>query len=70
MDKLRSGVEEVRHTLQERLTQWGEYEDGFERLLVWLGEAEGTLKAYSHVNTLEEKETQRTKYQVRGSDFT
>jgi len=63
-DKLKSGIEEVRHTLQERLQQWNEYEDGFERLLAWLGEAEGTLKAYGNCNTLEEKEEQHTKYQV------
>lgn len=57
-------MEEVRHTLQERLLQWGEYEDGFERLLVWLAEAEGSLKTYSHCDTLEEKEAQKQKYQV------
>lgn len=55
----------MRHTLQERLQQWGEYEDGFERLLCWLGEAEGTLKAYALCNKLDEKEAQMGKYQVR-----
>jgi nesprin-1 len=63
-DKLKSGIEEVRHTLQERLQQWNEYEDGFERLLAWLSEAEGTLKTYGNCNTLEEKEEQHAKYQV------
>ncbi|ODN01313.1 Nesprin-1 [Orchesella cincta] len=62
-EKLKNGIQEVRHLLQERLQQWSEYEDGFDRLLSWLSEAEGTLKAYTPCNNLEEKEEQLDKYQ-------
>lgn len=63
-EKLKAGIQEVCHLLQERLQQWSEYEDGFDRLLSWLTEAEGTLKGYAPRNSLEEKEEQLDKYQV------
>lgn len=64
-EKLKGGIQDVRHLLQERLQQWSEYEEGFDRLLSWLAEAEATLKAYAPSNTMEEKEEQLGKYQVQ-----
>lgn len=50
--------------IEERIQQWSEYENSLERLLVWLTDAETSLKNYCLKNTLEEKQEQLEKYQV------
>jgi nesprin-1 len=54
----------MKHSLEERIQQWSEYDLSFERLLAWLSETEAALKNYSHKSTLEEKEEQLEKYKV------
>jgi len=54
----------MKHSLEERIQQWSEYELSFERLLAWLSETEAALKNYTHKSTLEEKEEQLEKYKV------
>jgi hypothetical protein len=63
-EKYVTGLEDVRHTLDDRLQQWNEYEGTFDRLLTWLSETETSLKDYIPRSTLEQKEDQLEKYQV------
>jgi hypothetical protein len=64
-EKYVTGLEDVRHTLDDRLQQWNEYEGTFDRLLTWLSETETSLKDYIPRSTLEQKEDQLEKYQVK-----
>ena len=50
--------------LEGRIGQWVEYDGCVERLLIWMDEAEVTLKNYSNVSTVLEKHSQLGKYQV------
>ncbi len=65
LDRLEVESAVVKRELDNRLRQWEEYEHRFERLLSWLNESEGSLKEFSPKSTLEEKEQQLNKYQVR-----
>lgn len=64
-EKYVASLEDVRHTLDDRLKQWSEYEGSFDRLLTWLSETETSLKDYVPRSTLEHKQEQLEKYQVR-----
>lgn len=64
-DKFTAALSDVKHKLEERLQQWSEYEGSFDRLLQWLTEAETALKNYTLKSTLDEKQEQLEKYQVR-----
>ena len=55
---------DVKQGLESRLNQWAEYEGSMDRLLAWLTECETSLKNYTCLNTLEEKQDQLNKYQV------
>ena len=68
-EKYCTSLEDVRHTLDDRLQQWNEYEGTFDRLLTWLSETETSLKDYVPRSSLEQKEDQLEKYQVRNSFF-
>lgn len=50
--------------IEERIQQWSEYENLLEQLIIWLADAETSLKNYSLKNTIEEKQEQLEKYQV------
>ncbi len=63
-EKYLASLEDVRHTLDDRLQQWNEYEGTFDRLLTWLCETETALKDYQPRSTVEQKEEQLGKYQV------
>ena len=59
-----TSLEDVRHTLDDRLKQWSEYEGSFDRLLTWLSETETSLKDYVPRSTVEQKQEHLEKYQV------
>lgn len=62
--KFANAVSDAVRSIEERIQQWSEYENSLERLLLWLSEAEGSLKNYCLKNTIEEKQEQLEKYQV------
>ena len=62
--KFANAVSDAVRCIEERIQQWSEYENSLERLLLWLSEAESSLKNYSLKNTIEEKQEQLEKYQV------
>ncbi|XP_068085330.1 muscle-specific protein 300 kDa [Anabrus simplex] len=62
-EKFVAALNDVLHSLEERLQQWSEYEGSFDRLLQWLSESEAALKNYAPRSTLEEKQEQLEKYQ-------
>ena len=64
-DKLTSSFEEVKHSINERLRQWADYESQLNNLTSWLGEVESNLKNFSFKASLEEKKEQFDKYQVK-----
>lgn len=64
-EKFITALSDVKHNLEGRLQQWSEYEGSFDRLLQWLSEAETALKNYTLRSTLEEKQEQLEKYQVK-----
>ena len=68
-EKYVASLEDVRHTLEDRLQQWNEYEGTFDRLLTWLCETETALKDYQPRSTMEQKEEQLAKYQVQVDSF-
>lgn len=68
-EKFVSALNDVKHNIEGRLQQWTEYEASFDRLLQWLSEAEANLKNYSAKSTLEEKQEQLEKYQVRKNKY-
>ncbi|KAJ9575213.1 hypothetical protein L9F63_025836, partial [Diploptera punctata] len=51
-------VAALNDVLEERLQQWSEYEGSFDRLLIWLSEAETALENYAPKSTLDEKQEQ------------
>ncbi|XP_043492348.1 nesprin-1 [Polistes fuscatus] len=59
-----NAVNDVIRCIEERMQQWNEYENLLEQLIVWLADAETTLKNYSMKNTIEEKQEQLEKYQT------
>lgn len=63
--KFANAVSDAVRNIEERIQQWSEYENSLERLLLWLSEAECSLKNYCLKNTIEEKQEQLEKYQVR-----
>lgn len=62
--KFASTLADVKHGIEERLQQWIEYEDTFDRIISWLNESEATLKNYGPKNTLQEKTEQLERFQV------
>ena len=62
--KFSNAVSDAARLIEERIQQWSEYENSLERLLLWLSEAENSLKNYSLKNSIEEKQEQLEKYQV------
>jgi hypothetical protein len=64
-EKFVAALNDVLHGLEERLQQWSEYEGSFDRLLIWLSESETALKNYAPRSTLEEKQEQLEKFQVK-----
>lgn len=64
-DKFTATVSDIKSALENRLKQWTDYETTLERLLTWLAEAEMTLRNYELKSTLDEKQEQLEKYQVR-----
>lgn len=63
--KFTNALSDAVRNIEERIQQWSEYENSLERLLSWLADAEGSLKNYSLKNTIEEKQEQLEKYQVK-----
>ncbi|XP_032455805.1 nesprin-1 isoform X11 [Nasonia vitripennis] len=61
--KFATAVGDAVRCIEERIQQWSEYENSLERLLVWLSDAETSLKNYSLKNTIEDKQEQLEKYQ-------
>ncbi|XP_025834538.1 nesprin-1 isoform X2 [Agrilus planipennis] len=64
LDKFIATLSDVKYALEERLQQWGEYEENLDKLLLWLGDVESSLKSYTQKTTLEEKKEQLEKYQA------
>lgn len=64
-DKFESALRDLKHNLEERLQQWVDYETSLNRLLSWLADAETILKNYQLKATVEEKQEQLEKYQVK-----
>ncbi|KAG7206621.1 hypothetical protein KM043_000301 [Ampulex compressa] len=62
--KFATAVNDVLRCVQERIQQWTDYENSLERLLLWLADAETSLKNYSLRNTMEEKQEQLERYQT------
>lgn len=62
--KFANAVGDAIHSIEERIQQWSEYENSLERLLIWLSDAESSLKNYCLKNTVEEKQEQLERYQV------
>nr|XP_050869210.1 muscle-specific protein 300 kDa [Vespula vulgaris] len=58
-----NAVSDVIRCIEERIQQWSEYENLLEQLIIWLADAETSLKNYSLKNTIEEKQEQLEKYQ-------
>lgn len=65
LDKFVASLSDVRYGLEDRIKQWNDYESSLDRLLSWLADAELTLKNYALKATVEEKQEQLEKYQVR-----
>lgn len=64
-EKFTATLSDIKSALENRLKQWNDYETTLERLLTWLAEAEMTLRNYELKSTLDEKQEQLEKYQVR-----
>lgn len=64
LGKFASALNDLKCSLEEKIKQWSDYEELFEKLLSWLSEAELTLKNYELKSTAEEKQEQLDKYQV------
>lgn len=58
-------LSEVKSALLSRLQQWNDYEQNLDRLITWLNDAENSLKNFAPKSTLEEKQEQFNKFQVR-----
>lgn len=63
-DKLCLAVTDAARELEGRIGQWSEYQASLDNLLSWMQEAEGILKSYGLVSTLNEKQQQRARFQV------
>ncbi|KAK2588097.1 hypothetical protein KPH14_004158 [Odynerus spinipes] len=61
--KFANAIGDVIRCIEERIQQWSEYENLLEQLIIWLADAETSLKNYSLKNTIEEKQEQLEKYQ-------
>lgn len=59
-----STLNELEEGLQKQLSQWHQYELSLQQLVSWLNEIESTLKNYTEVSTLEEKQEQLNNYVV------
>lgn len=64
-DKFTATLQDVKTGLENKLQQWNDYETNLDRLVALLVEAENSLKNYAPKNTLEEKQEQLNKFQVR-----
>lgn len=64
LGKFASALNDLKCGLEEKIKQWSDYEELFEKLLSWLSDAELTLKNYELKSTAEEKQEQLEKYQV------
>lgn len=64
LEKFASVLNDLKCGLEEKIKQWSDYEELFEKLLSWLSDAELTLKNYELKSTAEEKQEQLEKYQV------
>lgn len=65
LDKFVASLSDVKYSLEDRIKQWNDYESSLDRLLSWLADAELTLKNYALKATVEEKQEQLEKYQVK-----
>lgn len=64
-EKFTATLTDIKSALENRLKQWNDYETTLDRLLTWLAEAEMTLRNFELKSTLDEKQEQLEKYQVR-----
>lgn len=64
-EKFTATLIDIKSALENRLKQWNDYETTLDRLLTWLAEAEMTLRNFELKSTLDEKQEQLEKYQVR-----
>jgi len=64
-NKLQTSYQDSLRNLTDRKSQWEQYETEQEKLLAWLTEIEQVLKSYGLKATLEEKQEQLAKFQVR-----
>lgn len=64
LGKFSSSLSDLKCNLEEKLKQWNDYEELFDKLLSWLSDAEYMLKNYELKATVEEKQEQLEKYQV------
>lgn len=63
-DKFNSSLSELRQGLQKQIDQWYQYEQSLQQLVSWLNDVESTLKNYTELSTLEEKQEQLNNYSV------
>lgn len=66
-EKFVGALMDLKSSLENRLKQWTDYENSLDKLLSWLTDAELALKNYNLKSTIEEKQEQLDKYQVRNS---
>lgn len=64
-DKFKETLQDVKTNLKNRLQQWNDYDNNLDYLFNWLNDAENNLKNFAPKNTLEEKQEQLDKFQVR-----
>lgn len=64
LGKFVTAANDMKCSLEEKLKQWNDYEELFDKLLAWLTEAEMVLKNYELKGSVEEKQEQLEKYQV------
>lgn len=63
--KYASSLADVKHSLDERVHLWRDYETTYERIASWLDDSENSLKNFTYKNTLQEKVEQLERFQVR-----
>lgn len=64
LGKFVAAANDSKCSLEEKLKQWNDYEELFDKLLAWLTDAEMVLKNYELKGSVEEKQEQLEKYQV------
>lgn len=69
LGKFVAAVNDMKCSLEDKLKQWNDYEELFDKLLSWLTEAEMLLKNYELKGSVEEKQEQLEKYQVSEDSF-